>query len=130
MTDLPPKKEYVLYAPLTQQQRDLYDAVVSGGLRALLVKNQQKGGDKPEIKKIVEISGPRHMRSQKKGQKRKKYDLDSEDDDEYFARLEDGKSRVAKAKQENDEDAQELGRAWALKEACQYLSRRVVLSRV
>jgi ATP-dependent DNA helicase len=33
---LPPKKEYVLYAPLTERQRDVYDAVVKGCLRGLL----------------------------------------------------------------------------------------------
>lgn len=33
---LPPKKEYVLYAPLTERQRELYDAVVKGCLRGVL----------------------------------------------------------------------------------------------
>jgi len=33
---LPPKKEYVLYAPLSARQREVYDAVVKGGLRRLL----------------------------------------------------------------------------------------------
>jgi ATP-dependent DNA helicase len=33
---LPPKKEYVLYAPLTEYQRKLYDAVVKGCLRGML----------------------------------------------------------------------------------------------
>jgi len=33
---LPPKKEYVLYAPLTERQREVYDAVVKGCLRGLL----------------------------------------------------------------------------------------------
>ncbi|KAI0300001.1 SNF2 family N-terminal domain-containing protein [Multifurca ochricompacta] len=33
---LPPKKEYVLYAPLSERQREVYDAVVKGSLRGLL----------------------------------------------------------------------------------------------
>lgn len=33
---LPPKKEYVLYAPLSAGQREVYDAVVKGSLRGLL----------------------------------------------------------------------------------------------
>ena len=33
---LPPKKEYVLYALLTERQRGVYDAVVRGCLRGLL----------------------------------------------------------------------------------------------
>jgi ATP-dependent DNA helicase len=33
---LPPKKEYVLYAPLSAAQREVYDAVVKGSLRGLL----------------------------------------------------------------------------------------------
>jgi ATP-dependent DNA helicase len=33
---LPPKKEYVLYAPLSERQREVYDAVVKGSIRGLL----------------------------------------------------------------------------------------------
>ncbi|KAF8497837.1 SNF2-family ATP dependent chromatin remodeling factor snf21 [Russula emetica] len=33
---LPPKKEYVLYAPLGQRQHEVYDAIVKGSLRGLL----------------------------------------------------------------------------------------------
>ena len=33
---LPPKKEYVLYAPLSLRQHEVYDAVVKGSLRGLL----------------------------------------------------------------------------------------------
>ncbi len=33
---LPPKKEYVLYAPLSRRQHEVYDAVVKGSLRGLL----------------------------------------------------------------------------------------------
>jgi ATP-dependent DNA helicase len=33
---LPPKKEYVLYAPLSERQCEVYDAVVKGSIRGLL----------------------------------------------------------------------------------------------
>jgi len=33
---LPPKKEYVLYAPLSQRQHEVYDAILKGSLRGLL----------------------------------------------------------------------------------------------
>jgi ATP-dependent DNA helicase len=36
--DLPPKKEYMLYAPLTQQQKELYDEVLNNSLRARLTE--------------------------------------------------------------------------------------------
>lgn len=38
--DLPPKKEYLLYAPLTQQQKDLYQAVLHGNIRQYLVEKK------------------------------------------------------------------------------------------
>jgi len=34
---LPPKKEYVLYAPLSVRQREAYDHVLDGGLRKWLI---------------------------------------------------------------------------------------------
>lgn len=36
--DLPPKKEYMLYAPLTVQQKDLYEEVLNNSLRARLTE--------------------------------------------------------------------------------------------
>ncbi|KAF5319578.1 hypothetical protein D9619_008491 [Psilocybe cf. subviscida] len=37
-TNLPPKKEYVLYAPLSVRQRDAYDHVLNGGVRQWLIQ--------------------------------------------------------------------------------------------
>jgi ATP-dependent DNA helicase len=34
---IPPKKEYLIYAPLTETQREIYDAIVDGGLRSYLM---------------------------------------------------------------------------------------------
>lgn len=36
--DLPPKKEYMLYAPLTLQQKDLYEEVLNNSIRARLTE--------------------------------------------------------------------------------------------
>lgn len=36
--DLPPKKEYMLYAPLTQQQKELYEEVLNNSIRAKLTE--------------------------------------------------------------------------------------------
>lgn len=37
-TNLPPKKEYVLYAPLSVRQHDAYDHVLDGGIRQWLIQ--------------------------------------------------------------------------------------------
>ena len=34
---LPPKKEYVIYAPLSVKQRNLYDEIVEGRIRRFLI---------------------------------------------------------------------------------------------
>jgi ATP-dependent DNA helicase len=44
---LPSKKEYVLYAPLSLRQREVYDAVVKGSLRGLLA-GARPGGNARE----------------------------------------------------------------------------------
>ncbi len=40
--NLPPKKEYLLYAPLTQQHKDIYQAILSRSIRQYLI--DKKGG--------------------------------------------------------------------------------------
>ncbi|KIK69911.1 hypothetical protein GYMLUDRAFT_34310 [Collybiopsis luxurians FD-317 M1] len=80
-TNLPPKKEYVLYAPLSVLQREAYDKVLDGTLRAYLMQNK----DDAKVEPSSEDLGPRKLRA--KG--RPSYVVD-EDDDEYFAKLEEG----------------------------------------
>ncbi|KAJ3996635.1 SNF2-family ATP dependent chromatin remodeling factor snf21 [Lentinula boryana] len=83
-TSLPPKKEYVLYAPLSITQREAYDKVLDGSLRAYLMQNKEGNKETPEI--LPEDVGPRKLRNQKnKG--RPSYVVD-EDDDVYFKKLE------------------------------------------
>ena len=112
-TNLPPKKEYVLYAPLSVKQREVYDAVLSGHLRALLM-GAGKAVDGPEEKKAEaeEEDGPR--RSRRRGGKRRTY-MDDGNDREYFRRLENGDLDADRERRDNAKTAEELGREWQLK---------------
>lgn len=101
--NLPPKKEYVLYAPLSIRQREAYDTVLNGSLRAYLI-----GTDfaKEETKENVKADeGPRKMRSQNGKRGRKSYAVDG-DDDEYFDMLERGE--VDERGVKLDEEKQDL----------------------
>ncbi|KAL4065609.1 SNF2 family N-terminal domain-containing protein [Scleroderma yunnanense] len=101
---LPPKKEYVIYAPLSVQQRELYDAIVQGSLKDLLLA---RGGSRAhdESKEQIDVDAPRTLRNQKSGTR--KYDILDGDDDEYFEMLE--KGDLAREK-ETEHDVAELGR--------------------
>lgn len=52
--ELPPKKEYLLYAPLTQVQKDIYQAIVNGTLREYLIQ-KMVGDDETDVEKEPEI---------------------------------------------------------------------------
>lgn len=88
--NLPPKKEYVLYAPLTEQQKAVYEAVVNGSLRKFLINSKQRlqideaseQQKKSERQKM--LTDGRQLR--KRGKKRN-YDVDG-NDEEYFRRAE------------------------------------------
>ncbi|KZT30225.1 hypothetical protein NEOLEDRAFT_1084033 [Neolentinus lepideus HHB14362 ss-1] len=127
--NLPPKKEYVIYVGLSERQKELYDAIINGGLRRLLV--QKKNGEKMDVKGGKEGEG-RRLRSakekekerkqgkgkkrEKKGKATEKFDVLDGDDDEYFERLERGEfqSEVYGRKEKSTED---MGREWQLKSA-------------
>ncbi|KAF8879586.1 SNF2 family N-terminal domain-containing protein [Infundibulicybe gibba] len=113
-TTLPPKKEYVLYAPLTVQQREAYDQVLDGSLRSYLIGKApvEEAPPPPES-----LDGPRRLRSRGKEGSRKSYLVDG-DDDEYFELLENGEvdERGVKAKK-SKEDLEQLARNHQLKTA-------------
>jgi ATP-dependent DNA helicase len=96
--DLPPKKEYVIYCPLSQEQRQLYQHVVHGGLRQFLIgKNGSK--DRIDAQKAMteEADQPMTLRSQKLGRKRKSYaSYDDSDDDEFLRKAESGELDMRK----------------------------------
>ncbi|KAF9033292.1 hypothetical protein BDZ89DRAFT_1100936 [Hymenopellis radicata] len=84
-TNLPPKKEYVLYAPLSVLQRETYDRVLDGSLRSHLIRNRGYVPAEPiPVKLEVDINEKRTLRSKKVG--RPSYVLE-DDDDEYFDML-------------------------------------------
>jgi ATP-dependent DNA helicase len=110
---LPPKKEYVLWAPLTVRQRELYDTILSGHLRTYLVNQATK----PKIEDTQIELGPRKLRSKTaedggRKKKKRKYDVDG-DDDEYFERLENGVEEGHESQAE--EDLEEAARKHQLK---------------
>lgn len=113
--DLPPKKEYVIYAPLSVEQRDLYDSIVSGTLRAHLMKEggAQAVGD--ESKPALTVS---RLRSGAGKKKRRVYnDLDG-DEEAYFKRMEEGEQQPTQTL----EDIEALGREFQRKQACTLVS--------
>ncbi|KAK7049392.1 putative ATPase [Paramarasmius palmivorus] len=85
--NLPPKKEYVLYAPLSATQREAYDRILDGTMRSWLMKEKGNKELMPAEPKMEVDDGPRKLRSHLKG--RKTYVVDG-DDDEYFDMLERG----------------------------------------
>lgn len=113
---LPPKKEYVLYAPLSLQQREAYNQVVEGTLRSYLIG---KGDDKLDVTEAdagVKVdNGKRQLR--KKG--RKSYAVDG-DDDEYFDMLENGEVDERGVKEKAQKTAiRELAKQHRLKATCE-----------
>ncbi len=122
-TNLPPKKEYVLYCPLSVRQREAYDKVIDGGLRNWLIRggtsgeiaikeeDENKDEDQSEKGGQVEQDGDtNYTRSSRRlatmGQK--SYAVDG-DDDEYFEMMDRGEvdERGVIALKSKEEEANE-----------------------
>lgn len=113
MSSLPPKKEYVLYAPLSLQQRELYDAIVKGGIRGYLTGNRAAA----ELDTTTsEEKTPRKTRAKRRTLI--DYNVDGSDR-EYFERLERGDIKSVQeqwAEQEHaNKTTEQLGAEHALK---------------
>ncbi|KAF9222210.1 hypothetical protein BS17DRAFT_784014 [Gyrodon lividus] len=106
---LPPKKEYVIYAPLSVKQRHLYDEIVEGRIRRFLMAKGGEDGVGTAKKVEIDVNAPRKLR----GGKRKRYDVDGSDE-EYFALME--KGVVGKVVGMTQEDMAEVGRQYRMKE--------------
>ncbi|KAG6816760.1 hypothetical protein H0H87_003155 [Tephrocybe sp. NHM501043] len=106
--NLPPKKEYVLYAPLSIQQREAYDRVLTGTLRSYLI-----GKNPTKVEEQSVETGPRRLRSEGGKQPKKRYDVDG-DDDEYFDMVESGevdeRGIRVKEKQQGQEELSRLAK--------------------
>ena len=122
---LPPKKEYILYAPLTEVQKGIYEAVLGGTLRERLLEGAMgKGGGKDVVKgkgkKVdVDVDAPRGSRKSTKGRK-VDYDVDGDDDD-YLARLEAGEVEdYRETRRKSGKSAEELGREYVKKSSGEF----------
>lgn len=109
---LPPKKEYVLYAPLSVRQNDAYQHVLSGNIRKWLVAGgTAKGGAKQVIEdtRSKEEDGDREgavSQRSRKCKRKKSYAVDG-DDDEYFEMLEKGMVDERGVREEIPQDEQD-----------------------
>ncbi|KAH7325155.1 P-loop containing nucleoside triphosphate hydrolase protein [Rhizoctonia solani] len=115
VTDLPPKKEYVLYAPLTTEQKDLYQATLDKGVHAYLLKKAldslDKEEEKTEVQQIVK-DDKRKLRERTKPTA-PAYLLE-DDDDIYFEALERGDYDIP---EETEEERRQKERDAARKQA-------------
>jgi ATP-dependent DNA helicase len=109
--DLPPKKEYLLYAPLTQQQKDIYQAIVSGQIRQYLV--EKKTGKAEDAESPVPAAVDANGRG-KRQRREVNYKIE-ENDARYIDDLEKGVKRDESV--EEVRSAEDLGQEWALKQA-------------
>jgi ATP-dependent DNA helicase len=143
--NLPPKKEYALYAPLTKDQLEIYERVLEGGhrLREWIVSRmlgvlesdldtdtrkalRDKGGDLSDTDEdaVVDDSIPSRVR-----RKRKRTDVDYKDqsDDEYSMELENGDLPDTKKQgrrtvgrfNATEPSPALLGREYAIRKACE-----------
>ena len=126
-TELPKKREYILYAPLTAQQKELYRQIIEGNSRAYLEQQaieriEQKRSDTPKSSRSMslkrkaqdDITTPNKstkssrsstpassIRSGRKAAKRKNYEEVS--DRQYFKELQ----QSSESEEEPDEEEQE-----------------------
>jgi ATP-dependent DNA helicase len=116
--DLPPKKEYLLYAPLTQQQKDIYQAIVSRNIRQYLVDKRSNrdddGANVVEAEEVEEVDLSNTPRATRK-QGRIDYKIE-ENDSKYIDNLE-KQAGKPKAKTGKEQTAAEIGKEWAHKQA-------------
>ncbi|KAF8329832.1 uncharacterized protein EI90DRAFT_2973500 [Cantharellus anzutake] len=129
--NLPPKKEYVLFAPLTRPQVEIYEAILSGRVRDWLIENFDggrglgaSGGNRLELDvgsssgEEDDDEGARKMRLRRRADI--SYDV-LDDDDEYFAQLQSDKPRTksltARGRKIKEKTEESLGREYALKQA-------------
>ena len=89
-----PMIEYVLYAPLTRLQKDVYEQALNGGLRKYLIDRGMNGA-RPESHRAGESDDKDAVRGVKtrtsmKGRRRTAINYAEEGDDKYFERLAEG----------------------------------------
>lgn len=105
-TNLPPKKEYILYAPLTEEQRRVYQVVLEGGIRRYLIEGARNPKEVEEEKKAKfekeSVENNKKMQMRQRGKKRPVYDVDDSDDEAYFKKLESGEFYEERRREEGE----------------------------
>ncbi|KAI8973716.1 SNF2 family N-terminal domain-containing protein [Mycotypha africana] len=86
---LPKKKEYLLYAPLTQPQKDLYDAIINRDLRDYLIKRKTKKQDASngETVNVNGTSGERKVEGRYTREFKKPISYKEKSDRQFFKEL-------------------------------------------
>ncbi|KGO75223.1 Helicase, C-terminal [Penicillium italicum] len=138
-TSLPKKREYILYAPLTPEQRDLYREIINGTGRQYLegkalerlesksgsstrsqsMKRKRKGNDDTTPVKSARSSGkstPASNNRRRRRSTRQSYnDLSDEEFDEHLRKLELGIEEEEKKVEPSDAELEEMQLAENLK---------------
>lgn len=110
---------YLLYAPLTKQQKEIYDAVVSKSIRSLLI-DRKTGSQPASSREGTPVSAPSSpggsiasTASSARGRRAKKRSYAEKSDDQFFDDLENGSA----APEDEDVDLQQRGRDFKQKQA-------------
>ena len=143
-TNLPKKREYILYAPLTPAQKELYRKIKDDDIRSYLEEKAiERIGEKLEDSRVSEVKGKKRkagsgtstpnksakssrgstpatsIRSGRSGRKRKNYEEVS--DQQYFKRLED----ASESESVDSEEEAEKQKAETLAQASKYPHRSI-----
>ena len=140
--NLPPKKEYVLYAPLSMRQREAYDRVLDGGLRQWLIHggtggvviDDNKAIEEEDNEDAIEVDEDDEKEEDSESRRvskrfikggRKSYVVDG-DDDEDFDTLNNGDLeelgvKVIKTKEEEEAEEARIGREYQIRTKGQLL---------
>ncbi|KAF8992608.1 SNF2 family N-terminal domain-containing protein [Cyathus striatus] len=131
-TSLPPKKEYVLYAPLSMRQRDAYQMVLGGSIKEWLIKGgtgSEATDAKVEVKAEEDAEDTDREEERKKNENRKlrkrtshvSYAVDG-CDSKYFQMLERGdlddrgRVKIKVSDEEKRLEEEKIGREFAFRQ--------------
>ncbi|KDQ10834.1 hypothetical protein BOTBODRAFT_35944 [Botryobasidium botryosum FD-172 SS1] len=109
---LPPKKEYVLYAPLTLEQKELYEAVIGGRVREWLINKLGESiedGKKDEGEEGEEEGEGRKLRGLRKRVIYHESDEGESEDEEWMRKVEEGELDQGERKAKKRGKAKEKG---------------------
>ena len=123
---LPPKKEYILYAPVTEQQKVLYEAVLDGRVREWLISRVtgesigEIASKEEEARAVAENGSDEEAQSRRPNRRKKaiNYKID-DDDDAYLQKLEEGADSEGQSKSKAlaTNELTDIGREYVLQQA-------------